>query len=100
MRLQDSDWLLLKREELPLCISIGGLSGATAVFPSGIIGSASLQSFSCSVVPGSRGRATVDRCSSQTTVSFSSTAGWHDVTSDVYLDSGFVSEVAFFTTES
>lgn len=99
--LQGSDWLLLKREELRLCIGDGGLSRATAeVLPSGIIASVSLKNSPYFVAPGLSGSVTVDSCSSQITVSFSRTAGWYDVPSDAYLESGFVSEVAFFTTES
>lgn len=94
------DWLLLDREKLPLCVGVGGLSVVSAdVLPSATIASVSLESSSCSGAPRLSGVVTVDKCSSQITVSFSRTAGWHDVTRE-YFDSGFVSDVAFLTTES
>lgn len=100
MVLQGPDWSLLKWKKLSLCVGVGGLSGVTVeVLPAAIMASASSES-SCSVAPSLSGAVVVDKCSSQITVSFSRTAGWHVVTSDEYLDSGFVSEVTFLTTES
>ena len=100
MRLQGPDWLLLNREKLRLCVGVGGLSGVMAdVLPPASRAFVSFESSSCSAASGLSGAVTVDRGSSQITVSLSRTAGWCGVTSE-YFDSGFVSNVALFTTES
>lgn len=95
MRLQEPDWLLLNREKLPLCVGVGGLSGVMAeVLPPGAIAFVSFENSSCSSASRLCGAVTVDKRSSQITVSFSRTAGWPGETSE-YFDSG----LAFITTE-
>lgn len=99
--LQGSDWLLLGGKEFFLFIGVGGLSGVKSeVLPSIITTSVSVECSPCSVSSQLSGVVSGNSVSSEITVSFSGTRGWHDVMIDRYFDSGFVSEVAVLTTES